>query len=154
MNSGSAKLTEGTIVGLSHLHRSGDSDIGTENNHFIAHLRLGDDNIRIHYKVDANFMNLLHPHLTLESEVENIDMKATIGLDADGKPTLTEFHIEELKHVKIHVHGLGLLDPLIDLIGDAFIEVFNPTARDLLSNLLKGMIGDMLKNFKLPGTSF
>jgi hypothetical protein len=152
--SGEAKLTEGTITGLSHLKRSGESTIGTENNHFVAHIEVGDDNIKIHYKVDATFMNLFHPKLTLESEVGNIDIKAAIGVDADGKPVLNELHIEELQHVKIYVHGLGLLDPLIDLIGDAFIEFFNPTARDLLSNLLKGMLGDVLKNFKLPGTAF
>jgi hypothetical protein len=151
---GDAHLTEGVITGLSHLHRSGDSDIGTENSHFIAHLRLGDDNIKASFKVAANFMNLIHPHLTLESTIENIDMKATIGVDANGKPQVNEFHVEELKHVQVYVHGLGLLDPLVDLIADGFIAAFNPTARDLLSNLLKGMIGDLLKDFKLPGTGF
>jgi len=151
---GEAKLTEGLINGLSHLHRTGESTIGTENKHFVAHLQMGDDNIKVHYKVELSFMNIFHPHLTLESEIENIDMKATIGIDDAGHPQLTEFHIDELKHVKVHVHGLGLLDPLIDLVADSFVAVFNPTARDLLSNLLKGMVGDMLKNFKLPGTTF
>jgi hypothetical protein len=144
---GNVKLTEGLITGLSHLHRSGESTMGTENNHFTAHLRIGDNNIKIHYKVEASFLNIFHPHLVLESEVENIDIKADIGLDSDGKPSLTQFHIEELKHARVHVHGLGLLDPLIDLIADGFVEIFNPQARDLLSNIMKNMVGDMLKNF-------
>ncbi len=147
-------MTEGLITGLSHLHRSGESTMGTENNHFTAHLRIGDNNIKIHYKVEASFLNIFHPHLVLESEVENIDIKADIGLDSDGKPSLTQFHIEELKHARVHVHGLGLLDPLIDLIADGFVEIFNPQARDLLSNIMKNMVGDMLKNFKMPGTSY
>jgi hypothetical protein len=147
-------LTQGVITGLSHLHRSGDSTIGTENNHFAAHIQMGDNNIKVHFNVQVDLLGIFHPHLVLESDIENIDLKADIGVGADGKPTLTGLLIDELKHVKVQVHGLGPLDPLVDVIADEFIKVFNPQARDLLSGVLKGMVGDLLKDFKMPGTTY
>jgi len=147
---GEAKLTEGTITGLSHLIRSGDSTLGNENNHFVAHLQFGDKNIHVHYKGEATFMDL-HTHVTLESQVGDIDVKATITLDSAGKATINQLEIDELEHVKIHVHTpIAILDPLIDLFGDEFVKIFNPMAKEMLSKLLKDMLGKELENFKMP----
>jgi len=147
---GEAKLSEGTITGLSHLYRSGDSSMGTENSHFVAHLRFGDQNIHLHYKGEASFMDL-HTHLTLESQIGDIDVKAVIGLDSSGKPSITSFEIDELKHVKLDVHTpIPILDHFIDFLGEEFIKVFNPVARNLVSKILKDMVGKELSNFKMP----
>ena len=146
---GEAKLTEGTITGLSHLYRSGDSSLGTENQHFVAHLKFGDKNIKVHYKGEARFMDL-HTHVTLESLIGDIDVKATIGVE-NGKPAITEFQIDELKHVKIDIHTpIKILDHFIDFLGEEFIKIFNPTAENLISKILKDVVGKELANFKMP----
>jgi len=149
---GDAKLTQGTITGLSHLARSGDSTIGTENEHFTAKLQLGDNNIHAHFNVRLDFMDLT-THLDLDADIANIDLKTTIGVDAAGKPMISSLDIDELKHVRIQVHGpVAPLDGVLDLLADAFIEVFNPLARTELSKVLKDIIGKEIANLHLPGT--
>jgi len=149
---GDAKLEEGTITGLSHLARSGDSSLSTEGGHFSAKLQFGDNNIHAHFKLDAEFMGL-HVKATLDSDIGNIDVKVNIGVGADGKPAITSFEVDKLQHVKIDIHGpIAPLDGILDLLLDGFVEVFNPLAEKLLGQVLKDVVGKELANFKLPGT--
>jgi len=149
---GDAKLEEGTITGLSHLTRSGDSSLGTEGGHFAAKLQFGDNNIHAHFKLDAEFMGL-KVKATLDTDIGNIDVKVNIGVGADGKPAITAFEIDKLQHVKIDVHGpIAPLDGVLDLLLDGFVEVFNPQVEKLLGGILKDFVGKELANFKLPGT--
>lgn len=73
----------------------------------------------------------------------------TIG--ADSKPALKEFDIEEFKHVKVLVHGLGPLDHLVDLIADAYIAIANTQARHMITGIVRPILEQELKNFKLGG---
>jgi len=149
---GDIKLTNGTLNGLSHLHRANNATLGTENQHFVVHLQVGDENVKFRYNAHVDFLDILHPNLVIEGDIGNIDINATIMLDSEGKPVINQFEIDELKHVQIYIHGLGILDPLLDLIADAAIEVANPQIRNALSHLVQGMIGEQLANFHLPGT--
>ena len=124
--------------------------MNTEDKHFVVKLKFGDQNIRIHYKAEASFEDL-HTSATLESQVGDIDVKATVALGSDGKPTLSSFEIDELRHVKIDVHTpLKILDHLVDALAEGFITVFNPMARDLISKVAKDLLEKELKNAKFP----
>jgi len=149
---GDIKLTNGTLTGLSHLHRNGNATLGTENQHFAVHLKVGDENIKLNYNAHIDFLDIIHPNLQIEADIGNIDINATIMLDTDGKPVIQQFEIDELKHTRVLVHGLGILDPLVDIIADVVIEVANPQIRKALSHVVETMIGGLLSDFKLPGT--
>jgi hypothetical protein len=148
---GDIKLTNGSLNGLSALHRTANSTIGTENQHFVAHLRVGDENVHFKYDVHVDLLDLLHPSFQIQGDIENIDINITIALDSDGKLAIQQFEIDELKHVRMQIHGLGVLDPIADIIADVIIEVANPQIRKSLSHLVEGMIGPMLTNFSLTG---
>lgn len=147
---GEVHIKNGLITGLSHAARNGDATIGNKNGTYDAHLRLGDKNIKFHADIDAVIGKILRPKATLDSEIGDIDVKMSLAVTPEGKFQLEDFEIDEFKHVQIHVHGLAILDPLIDLIGDGFIAFFNPNARRLLTNLLRPVIEEQLKNFH-PG---
>jgi len=149
---GDIKLTNGSLTGLSKIHRAGNATIGTEAGHFAVHLKVGDEKISFAYNAKVNFLDILHPNLQIEGDVAAIDINATIMLDSDGKPKISQFEIDELKHVRFHVHGLGILDPLVDLIADVAVEVANAQIRKALSHIVEGMVGSLLTSYKLPGT--
>lgn len=136
-----------TIVGLSHIKRNGDAVIGNKNGTFDAKLRMGDQNVKVHADVYPHFIKFIHPHIRVESQVGDIDILIQLTVDGNGKFVLENFEIDEFKHVKIQVHGLALLDPLIDLIADGFIQFFNPNARQLITKFVRPVIEEEIKKF-------
>jgi len=146
---GEVKLTNGTLTGLSSLHRAGNSTIGTEKEHFVAHLRVGDQNIHLKYDAHVDLLSILHPNLVIQVDIGNIDINMTLALNSDGKLDINQFDIDELKHTRVHVTGLGILDPLVDLLADVVIEVANAQVRKAVSHLVEGLIGPLLSNFSL-----
>ncbi|XP_054157977.1 mite allergen Lep d 7-like [Oppia nitens] len=151
---GEANLTEGTIKGLGAIKRSGDCDIGTDKGHFIGHLQFGDNNIHAHFhavtQIGIKGLKPIHSTINLDADIGNIDVKITVGMNEKGKLQLKEFQVDELKHVKFHVKGLKILDPLVNVMADAFVAIFNPQARQILGNILKNIIGKEIENLKFP----
>ncbi|CAG2171698.1 unnamed protein product, partial [Oppiella nova] len=146
---GQLNLTEGQVKGLSHLARSGDCDIGTDKGKFIAHIQLGDSNVNVHFH-GVMKLNIFHATVNFDASVGNLDIKATAGLDDKGKLMLNEFNVDELKNVKIHISGLSILTPLVNAIANGFVTIFNPQARSLIGNALKGIIEKEIQNIKIP----
>ncbi|KAJ6217945.1 hypothetical protein RDWZM_009102 [Blomia tropicalis] len=147
---GTIDIRETVVVGLSKAHRVGEAVMFNENGSFGAKLHLGDSNVKFHSALTVNLGKIIHPHLKADVKIGLIKLNFAIALDATtGKPSLKEFYVEELKGVTVEVHGLGLLDPLIDVIADIFVEVANKQARQLVTEIVKPIIEDELKNFKL-----
>jgi len=148
---GDVKLSNGTLTGLSTLHRAGNATIGTESEHFVAHLRIGDQNIHLAYnKVHVELLGgLIHPDLGIKADIGNIDLNMTLALNSAGKLDITQFEMDELKNVKVHVTGLGVADALVDVIADAAIVIANKQVRDAAGHLVQGLIAPLLTNFTL-----
>jgi len=150
---GDVKLTKGTLTGLSKIHRNGDATVGTQAGHFAVDLKVGDEKVVLMYDAHIDLMNILHPNLKIEADIAAIDIKMSISLSDDGKPVISSFEIDELKHTTFKVTGLGILDPLVDVIADVVVEVANKQVRDALSKMVEPMIGGLLSDFKLPGST-
>ena len=122
---GDLKFHSTVITGLSHVQRIGNSVTENKNGSFLAQLKFGDSNVKARGFVSIHAGHHIHPELQVEADIGDIAVRFVIELGADGKPALKQFEIEEFEHVKIHVHGLLLLDPLVDVVGDAYIALFN-----------------------------
>ena len=146
---GDIEVKEMTITGLSHVRRIGDAAIENNNGSFTAKLHLGDSNVKFHANLTINVGNLIHPHVSVDADIGDIAVQFAVAIGADGKPALKQFDIDEFRHVALHVHGLGALDPLVDLVGDAFILFGNTQARHLITTIVRPIIESELKNFKL-----
>nr|ABM53755.1 mite allergen Tyr p 7 [Tyrophagus putrescentiae] len=143
---GTADLKETKITGLSHVRRVGDAVLKNENGSFTAKLHLGDDNVKLFSDISLHFLhNIIHPNLKVEIDIGNIGVGFGVTIGADGKPALKDFDIEEFKHVKIHVHGLGPLDHLVDLIGEAYISLANTQARHMITGIVRPILDQELK---------
>jgi len=148
---GSAKLSNGTLKGLSTLHRIGDSTIATEEGQFTAHLEISLEKLDFLYHAEVEFLSIIHPKFELLGTVGTLNINIALAVDGDGKPILKEFHVQDLVDVVIHEHGLGEVDTLVDLFTNAFIQFFNPTVKSLLDSVLQPMIAGLLGDFKLGG---
>nr|ABL09301.1 allergen Aca s 7 [Acarus siro] len=149
---GKIDLKNTRITGLSHVQRVGDAILENKNGSFQAKLHLGDNNVKLFSDITIHLLsNIIHPHLKVEADIGNIGVKFGVAIGADGKPALKDFDVEKLEHVKIIVHGLGPLDPLVDLVADAFIAIGNTQARHLVTGIVRPIIESELKNFKLGG---
>ncbi|CAG2163985.1 unnamed protein product [Oppiella nova] len=147
---GDAKLTEGTITGLKNLKRSGPSDIQTKDA-FKAHVQFGDNNLAIHFKAILDFMDL-HTDGILNAQVGNLDVKVDVAIDSkSGKITINSFEVDKLKSVKIDFHGpIPVADEIVDLIGEAFITIFNKQAEELVGKVVKDILAKELDHMKFP----
>ena len=47
------------------------------------------------------------------------------------------------------MHGLQLLDPIVDGLADAFIEMANDQARKMITSIVRPILEKEVKNFKL-----
>nr|Q9U1G2.1 RecName: Full=Mite allergen Lep d 7; AltName: Allergen=Lep d 7; Flags: Precursor [Lepidoglyphus destructor]CAB65963.1 putative allergen [Lepidoglyphus destructor] len=146
---GSATIKNAVITGLSHISRRGDAKIDTDGGAFAATLKLGDKNIRIKTDLHLDLGKIIHPNLKFEGHIGDIDMKLKLKLDAEGKPSLDQFEIDEFEQVELFIHGLGPLDPLVDVIADSFVKYFNPQARKLVTDMLKPILVEEIKKLKL-----
>nr|AAQ54607.1 Gly d 7 [Glycyphagus domesticus] len=133
---GSITIKNAEITGLSHIARNGDAKIDTANGGFAALLKLGDKNIRVKTDLIVNIGKILHPHLKLESEIGDIDMKLKLAL-VDGKPELDQSRLTNsstfICRFTVWDHSI----PLVDVIADAFVKYFNPQARKLVTDAMK-----------------
>jgi len=148
---GKVNLHDGEISGLSSIHRSGDCQIGNEKGNFKASVELAVNNMKFHYHADLEFMHI-KKGLLLEGGDLLVDVKAVVIIDsASGKPQLVDFKVVELRGLKLKIHGLGILDPLINLIMKAGIALFNTQIKHFLETKGKDIIGGVIKDFKMGG---
>lgn len=145
-------LHKTTIAGLGHALRVGDAAVTNKDGSFNAKLQLGDADVRAKSDLTVHVSQLIHPDLKLEADIGHLTVTFSVAIGSDGKPALKEFHIDELAHTKVHIHGaIALLDPVIDVIAQAFIRMFNSLARDAITQVVKPVLEDELK--KLMGPS-
>lgn len=135
------------ITGLSHISRNGDAKLDSDNG-FVAKMRLGDNEIKVTGELTIKLGKLIHPNLRLEVEIGHLDVIFAVAVGSDGKFSLKEFSIDELQNVHVKVHGLSILDPVIDIVAESFIKFFNTQAMKLISDEIRPMIEAEIKNLK------
>ena len=143
---GTLVLHSTTIVGLSNIKRLGDAEMKSENGAFSAKLRLGDEHLKAHSTLSVNIGALIHPELSVDVDIGAIGLYFSAGIGAGGKMEVKDFDIEKFQHVKFHTHGLIVLDPIINVIADAFVSVFNTQARHLLTTNIRPILDAELRN--------
>ena len=149
---GEIVLHSTTITGLSKIKRLGDAQMKNENGSFSANLRLGDEDLKAVSTVTINVGHFIHPQVNVEVDIGAIGLYFSAGLGGDTKLAVKEFDIEKFQHVKFHVHGLILIDPLVDVIADAFVSIFNTQARHLLSTRIRPILDAELRNMTKPSS--
>lgn len=138
-------IKDATVTGLSRAARVGDAKIHNENGDFVATLELGDSDVKMHSNIEL-IVGLIQSHLTLDVDIGKLQIMFSAGLAAEG-PSVKDFHIDEFEAVRIHVHGLGPLDPFIDIIGDAIITLANSQVREMISTMMRPIIESEVKKF-------
>lgn len=146
-------LHKTTIAGLGHATRVGDAAVTNKDGSFNAKLQLGDSDVRAKSDLTVHVSQLIHPDLKLEADIGHLTITFAVAIGSDGKPALKEFNIDELTHTKVHVHGaIQLLDPVLDVIVQAFLKMFNTLARDVITQAVRPVLEDELKKMMGPAS--
>ena len=148
---GDVRLNNTIIIGLSRIHRVGDAHLGNDvDGNFSAKISFGDSKLKLHSDVKVHInKTTIHPNLKLDANIGDIELTFSAVMDGDGRLGINKFNIDQLKHVSIQVHGLSVLDPLVEIIADGYIQLANSKARHLIVNIVRPIIEKELKNVKL-----
>lgn len=139
-------MRQTVVYGLSHIQRNGNAKVDDKDDGFSAKMLLGGNKLKVDSELTVVLGKLIHPNLKMEATIGNIDIQFATDIDADGKFKLKEFVIDELKDVQIKVHGLSILDPLIDIVSDAFLVFFNKEARESITETVEPIVAAELRN--------
>ncbi|XP_067006403.1 mite allergen Der f 7 [Anabrus simplex] len=129
---GELMLKEGSLSGLSMLHRSGDATL--EYSHGLLHIQveLGFDNVLLDYDFAAQIMNI-GPKGSIQGKIKNLKLFLDIIADIETFDIyLQDLKITDAGKIDVTVHGQGLLDLLVDAIADVVTLVFH----DLIVNVV------------------
>ena len=156
------------ITGLSGVRRVGEAVEVFEDPHskttkiYKVKLEIGGQNVQATSSVSAYFGPYIHPELRTRAEIGAIGSSLSLAVDyAEGQiggqvtPILKAFEVDRLEKVHLHVQGPFLpFDPVIELIGDAFANIFNVQARHLLSAHVRPLVEEQLRgvHLNLPDT--
>lgn len=140
---GRAMVKNIMLNGLSHIHRNGDVIVVKKDDGMDITVRLGDENMKMSGELDLELNYVLHQNLTLEAKIRHLDVKFSVDM-TDGDVKLDEFDIDELKGFRLFVHGLHILDPIIDILADGFVFVFNKQTRGMITKVVRPIIEEKI----------
>ncbi|KAH9397500.1 hypothetical protein TYRP_003819 [Tyrophagus putrescentiae] len=129
----------------------------TNVSHHFVKLEIGGQNVQATSSVSAYFGPYIHPELRTRAEIGAVGSSLSVAVDyAEGQiggqvtPILKAFEVDRLEKVHLHVQGPFLpFDPVIELIGDAFANIFNAQARHLLSAHVRPLVEEQLRGVHL-----
>src|SRR5699024_2736629 len=112
-----------------------------------AQLQIGGSNVKAFSSVSAYMGPYVHPEMRVESDIASIGTHFSVQIAPNGVPMLKHFEIDQFKHVRFHVQGPFLpLDPMIEVLSDVFVAIFNTQARHLLSTHVQPIVEEELKS--------
>lgn len=145
------------LLGLGAVSRVGDAAIHQEGSStvYTAKLQLGGTNVKAFSSVSAYFGPHFHPEFRTESDIASLGTTFSVAVNANGTLSLRQFTLEEFRMVNFHLQGPFLpLDPVVDILADVLVNVFNGIARQVLSEKLQPIVEEELRNFKLNQTLY
>merc|ERR1712168_1726218 len=145
---GSAGYDQGHFDGLSTIHRTGGTELCVADN-IVVKANIGIRNAKAGYHVGAEFQ-AIHVGASADATIKSIDIyfEAEMAMSGDTGLTLTVFHITDIGHIDISVHGLGPLDwilgKLVGGIADTIKGWITPMIEGPIKVLLQDIINDMM----------
>lgn len=151
MHLGEAKLFDGELKGLSSIHRSGNCVLKKETDGFTADVKLELDNLNFHFKAEVK-LDKLHKDVLITGHTDMIEIEANAHMNTDAnKADLKELKVLQLKKLHVDIHGLTVLDPILNAFTNVMIEVLNPVVKNLLEKEVKKVLADKIKDIKIGG---
>jgi len=148
---GEIKFYEGWLVGLSTLHRIGDSAVVKEDGGNLVRVSstLGLGHVVGHYKAHAKFMDF---GPTFEVTINVPEVVLDIGLQQslnqyESRPILTHFDIVHVGKLDVKVRGsLGILDWAFNKVVNFIANLVKKFVVDALESPIRLLIVDQLRN--------
>lgn len=146
---GEAKLFDGELKGLKSLHRSGNCLLKKETDGFTADVKLELDNLDFHFKAEVK-LDKLHKDVLITGHTDMIEVEANAHMNTEtNKADLKEFKVLQLKKLHVNIHGLSVLDPILNAFTNVMIEALNPVVKGLLEKEAKNILSEKIKNIKI-----
>ena len=140
------------LTGLSRALRVGNAEMVNQNGAFNAKLQLGDNDVKLNADLTIHLGKQIHPDLKLDADIGHMLVTFGIQYDSAGKPSVSEFKIDQLKNMKVKVHSkISIIDPVLDELVQIATKVLNKLVLDIVTQVVKPALSDQMT--KLLGGS-
>lgn len=147
---GSASISNGTLHGLSTLHRTGDIILIYNNTAIGVEATLGFSNLVGGCNWNVKFMGSKlngYASVTIRSISANIVLHQ--DLRSGSKPVVSELKVNRIRQIWVDVQGLGTWDYIIRIVGNLIANSLKLTIADAISERVKESIQDQLDNLPI-----
>ncbi|GBN38552.1 hypothetical protein AVEN_64686-1 [Araneus ventricosus] len=140
------ELKNGTFSGLQTLHNDSDVRVYCDGGKVILNTTLNVNNATINYKWKQGLLifDLLG---SVWTTVENIrfSFEVTLNMEKGIKLGLTNTRVTKVEGLKFGFKGLGIFNPLVDLLGDLVLDLWkNQVANYVEKIIIKSLENELL----------
>ena len=135
-------LHQTRLTGLGRALRVGNAEMVSNNGAFNAKLQLGDNNVKVFSDLT---IHLSGTNFNVEMNADVGHMLVTFGIqyDSAGKPSVSEFKIDELKDMKVKLDSqISILNPVLDELVKIATKVANKLVLDIVTQVVKPVLSD------------
>lgn len=167
---GHALLANTTITGLSAVHRRGNTEQQKDpsfsqnnqdstadsisNSTFKVHLHMGQGNVKVDSTSAVHFSDSTYPNLKVAADIVDIAIHFTVFLgDGSTESGIADFTIDAFKFATFSVEGLPVGDPVVSGLSKSYETILNRKARQMLTDSIKPILEQELKNFSKMSSS-
>lgn len=148
---GSAKVWKGSFSGLSTITRTGPTSLEPKDDKLHLTANIGIKNAKSGYSASAEFMSIgVKAKASVDIRDIDVFLSAQVPISPGAHLKLTELKITDIGKLKVHFHGLGPLDWVVESLGGFIGNLIRNWLSKVLQGPLKNIIQQMLDNLPIP----
>lgn len=145
---GEAKLYNGTLTGISTIHRTGNSrfnmtEYGID---VFADVALGA--LDVNYKAHIKFMGK-GPTVDMHVHIAYVRLLAEVAQGKESEMALKQFKVLRLDGFKLKINGLGPLSAIFNFFTKHFTNLFKNQVKNKVEKVIRGTLIKKIKELKL-----
>uniref|UniRef100_A0A131XV06 Putative secreted protein n=1 Tax=Ixodes ricinus TaxID=34613 RepID=A0A131XV06_IXORI len=145
---GESRIYNGTVTGLSTMHRAGDSHLRMDESKLEVLADVGVGALDVNCKAHVKFMGR-GPTVNIAVHIAYARILLEAFQPQDGEMTLKQFKLQELDGFKLKMTGLGPLTYLFTYFVRVFTKLFKNKVKNIVESKLAKMVANKLKGIKL-----
>lgn len=148
---GDAKVWNGHFSGLSTITRTGPTSLEPKEDKMQLTANIGVRNANAGYSASAEFMKLgVKAKASVDIRDINVYLAAEVPMIPGAHLRLTTLKITDIGKLKVHFHGLGPLDWVVESLSSFIGNLIRDWLSKVLQGPLKDIIQQMLDNLPIP----
>ncbi|GAB6032095.1 hypothetical protein CHUAL_010459 [Chamberlinius hualienensis] len=143
-------FTDGQLLGLSTIYRSGDGDLQFSPQAVALEAHLGFDDLKAYYKWKKRVVMHLSGHVGARVRDVSIFIRIRQPTTPGANPVMEDFEIEQLGRISVDLSGLGPVSWVLKKVVSAVSNLMRRRIAERLQGPVRQIIEDNLHSVSLP----